>query len=234
MTPELEKWCGWHLMLIRGRWGLLLNEDIRSEGWIREVTPGKCLSKKMGTESGSFSKAEKWPASKKRVQVNDPSYRLLAMDTIQQEGRITKLGIAMNINSWPGQICKWWGDIRYFESGSSVVPIFLGWIWNSHQRALIYSCWYSIRVYFMRWYRTAEWAPSAPIRKSNMTSISFPRILEDDLSCCSNHALFFLKSAPVILWLKKNLTFGIDSSSSRRCLFSPARSTANIVWRNGK
>lgn len=60
------------------------------KGWMREVTPGKWVLKKKRMELGSFSKSVKCAEGRKRVQVKDPS----------------RLGIAMNINSFPGQICR--------------------------------------------------------------------------------------------------------------------------------
>jgi hypothetical protein len=75
MTTEEEKWCGEHLMLISGRWGLRWKEAIRSEGGIRAVTPGKCLSKKGGMREpeGSDSRCSYRAAGAKRVQVKEPS-----------------------------------------------------------------------------------------------------------------------------------------------------------------
>ena len=92
----------------------------------------------------------------------------------------------------------------------------------------------------MRWYLAAEWAPSAPMSKSKSISISGARFgsfspeveLEESWSKAgpyrSNQALFFLKSAPVSLWLKKKLTFGMASKASSSFVLRPARSTAWI------
>lgn len=59
ITTEEEKWWGWHFMLIRGRWGLVLKEWIRSGGGIRVVTPGKWVLKNSGMVVGSASRWEK-------------------------------------------------------------------------------------------------------------------------------------------------------------------------------
>lgn len=73
MTTESATWCGSHLMLMSGRWGLLSNEVIRVEGSMREETPGKWASKKAGTELRSDSRAAKCPEGRKRVHVKQPS-----------------------------------------------------------------------------------------------------------------------------------------------------------------
>ena len=64
-------------MLMSGRWGFFVKELIRSSGLMSEVTPGKLVSKKEGTELGSFSRVAKCPDGRKSVQVNDPSWALL-------------------------------------------------------------------------------------------------------------------------------------------------------------
>lgn len=61
----------------------------------------------------------------KSVHVKDPS----------------KLAMAMNIKSFPGQICRWFGSIRNLDSGSSPGRTSFGSMWNSHQRVSMYSCW---------------------------------------------------------------------------------------------
>ena len=53
-----------------------MKEVMRSEGWMREVTPGKLVLKKDGTELGSFSRAMKCVDGRKSVHVNEPSYIL--------------------------------------------------------------------------------------------------------------------------------------------------------------
>lgn len=93
------------------------------------------------------------------------------------------------------------------------------------------------------WNLVAECEPSAPIRRSNGTSSSgarwtlmafspFWEVSNDptvsDGARRSNQALLFSKSAPVNLWLKKSLTFGVFSSSSRRIELSLPRSMALI------
>lgn len=50
-----------------------MNDEIRSDGEIREVTPGKFMSKKLGTDMGSSSSMLKCLEGKKSVQVKDPS-----------------------------------------------------------------------------------------------------------------------------------------------------------------
>jgi hypothetical protein len=52
----------------------VLKDEIRSEGGIREVTPGKWVSKNEGREEGLFSRSEKWADGRKSVQVKDPSF----------------------------------------------------------------------------------------------------------------------------------------------------------------
>ena len=68
-----EKWWGLHLMDINGRWGLCVKEEIREEGLMKDVTPGKCVSKKEGRECGSDSRMEKCEEGRKRVHVKEPS-----------------------------------------------------------------------------------------------------------------------------------------------------------------
>ncbi len=86
-----------------------------------------------------------------------------------------------------------------------------------------------MRTYFIRWYLTAEWAPSAPIMRSKSIWISFARPVSFPLPWTSNHALHERKSAPVNLWLKKILTFGMLSRISRSLALRPALSIAKIV-----
>ena len=50
---------------------------MRSSGLMRDVTPGKLVLKKDGTELGSFSRAVKCEEGRTSVQVNDPSYIVL-------------------------------------------------------------------------------------------------------------------------------------------------------------
>ena len=47
---------------------------MRSEGWMKDVTPGKLASKKLGRDDGSFSRVVKCEDGRKRVHVNEPSY----------------------------------------------------------------------------------------------------------------------------------------------------------------
>ena len=135
----------------------------------------------------------------------------------------------MNMNSPPGQMCKWLGDRR--KPPPSTLD--RGGIWNSHHNVSIYSCWKFTLAYFIMWYRTAEWAPSAPIIKSKGTSISVALLLKSVSlveSRCSNHASFLLKSAPVSLLLNRTLTLGKFSRWSRSRLLRPARSIARIDY----
>lgn len=53
-----------------------MNEEMRSEGWMRDVTPGKLALKKDGTEFGSFSRLLKCEDGRNSVQVKEPSYNL--------------------------------------------------------------------------------------------------------------------------------------------------------------
>jgi len=46
-----------------------------------------------------------------------------------------------------------------------------------------------MRTYFIMWYRTDEWAPSAPTMKSNSTSISLARPVALPVPWTSNQAL---------------------------------------------
>ncbi len=62
------------MTLIRGRWGFVLKEEMRDGGGMREVTPGKWVSKKRGRSLGSASRAEKNAEGRKSVQVKEPSY----------------------------------------------------------------------------------------------------------------------------------------------------------------
>jgi hypothetical protein len=62
------------MMLMSGRCGFALKEEMRFSGDIREVTPGKRSSKNAGNDVGSLSRVAKWPDGKKRVQVKDPSF----------------------------------------------------------------------------------------------------------------------------------------------------------------
>lgn len=102
-------------MLIKGRCGLVVNCCRRDSGEINcGVTPGKCILKNSTSFSLEFSSVEKWADGAKRVHVND-----LSGD-----------GNAMNMNSRPGQICKWFGEMRNWLSSD-------GSMWNSHQRVSI-------------------------------------------------------------------------------------------------
>ena len=66
-------------MLISGKWGFVVKEAMRSEGGMREVTPGKLMSKKDGTEVGSSSSRAKCDEGRKSVQVKEPSCTLLGL-----------------------------------------------------------------------------------------------------------------------------------------------------------
>lgn len=58
----------------------------------------------MANGEEEVSRLWKWSEGAKRVHVNEPS----------------KLGMAMNMNSLPGQICRWFGEILKAESGLRV------------------------------------------------------------------------------------------------------------------
>ena len=60
-------------MLMSGRCGLVLKDEMRFPGGMRVVTPGKWALKNAGSDSGSLSSMVKWEEGKKRVQVNEPS-----------------------------------------------------------------------------------------------------------------------------------------------------------------
>jgi hypothetical protein len=60
-------------MLMSGRWGFDLKEEMRSEGGMNEVTPGKWMSKNEGSSEGRSSRVAKWEDGRKSVQVKDPS-----------------------------------------------------------------------------------------------------------------------------------------------------------------
>ena len=66
-------------MLMRGRWGFDLKELIREVGWMRVVTPGKWVSKKVGMVEGSVSRVERCEEGRKSVHVKEPSYTKLAL-----------------------------------------------------------------------------------------------------------------------------------------------------------
>lgn len=58
---------------------------------------------------------------------------------------ITRLGIAMNMNSLPGQMWRWFDEMAKsalvtMPSGSSSGGDIWS-IWNSHHRVSMYSCW---------------------------------------------------------------------------------------------
>lgn len=94
-------------MLMSGRCGFSLNEAISSAGGMSEDTPGKCSSKKLGTWLGSVSKAEKLEDGMNRVHVKDPSYfKSVSFMLDVCIDILTKLGIAMNMKSLPGQMCR--------------------------------------------------------------------------------------------------------------------------------
>lgn len=46
----------------------------------------------------------------------------------------------MNMNSLPGQMCKWLGDIENLESKAASGAAVFGWIWNSHHMVSMYTC----------------------------------------------------------------------------------------------
>ena len=74
--------------------------------------------------AGDWESLWKSEEGMKSVQVKDPS----------------KLAIAMNIKSLPGQMWRWLGSMRNLDSGSSLGCTCFASIWNSHQRVSIYSC----------------------------------------------------------------------------------------------
>jgi len=82
------------------------------------------VSKKAGSESGVVESCEKCVDGMKSVQVKDPS----------------KLAMAMNMKSLPGQMCRWFGSMRNLEFGSSLGSTGLASMWNSHHRVSMYSC----------------------------------------------------------------------------------------------
>ncbi len=51
--------------------------------------------------------------------------------------QLASLGMAININSLPGQIWRWFGEILNLDMGSSGFASCRGWIWNSHHRVSI-------------------------------------------------------------------------------------------------
>lgn len=54
------------------------------------------------------------------------------------------LGMAINIKSLPGQMCRWFGDMRNLALGSPFSSSSLtarGGRWNSHHSVSMYSCW---------------------------------------------------------------------------------------------
>lgn len=65
-------------MLMSGKCGFSLNDDIRSTGLISVVTPGKLSSKNFGTWVGSASSLSKFDDGMKSVQVNDPSCEIVS------------------------------------------------------------------------------------------------------------------------------------------------------------
>lgn len=77
-------------MLMSGRWGFSSYCLRRSDSLIKDVTPGKLVSKKGIKEDGSADKEAKCEAGRKRVQVKD----------------LSRDGIAMNMYSLPGQMCR--------------------------------------------------------------------------------------------------------------------------------
>jgi hypothetical protein len=79
ITADEVKWKGEHFMLIKGRWGFDVKEVIKSEGEMREVTPGKWVLKKVGMVDGVAARLEKREEGMKSVQVKEPSWVLLAV-----------------------------------------------------------------------------------------------------------------------------------------------------------
>lgn len=67
---------------------MVKNELTSASGSITEVTPGKCLSKNVGTVVGSPSSCSNRAEGRKRVHVKEPS----------------ELGMAINMKSFAGQI----------------------------------------------------------------------------------------------------------------------------------
>ena len=86
---------------------MVKNELINASGLITEVTPGKCLSKNAGMVFGALSSCSKSGEGKNRVHVKEPS----------------ELGIAINMKSFAGQMCKWLGEIAHFEDSVGLVDI---------------------------------------------------------------------------------------------------------------
>lgn len=50
-----------------------MKDEMREEGLIRDVMPGKCVSKKEGRECGLDSRVEKCAEGRNKVHVNEPS-----------------------------------------------------------------------------------------------------------------------------------------------------------------
>lgn len=107
-------------MDIKGRWGFSRNCCNRSVALMRSGhTPGKLLAKNSARLlPGSRERDSKQAEGANRVQVKD-----LSLD-----------GMAMNMKELPGHICKWLGEMAKDESEVR------GSMWNSHQRASMYSC----------------------------------------------------------------------------------------------
>lgn len=60
-------------MLIKGRCGFVIKEEMSAGDGMRAVTPGKWRSKKSGREVGSSSREVNCAEGMNRVHVNDPS-----------------------------------------------------------------------------------------------------------------------------------------------------------------
>ena len=106
-------------MVMSGRWGFLVNWVMRSEGSMSSGdTPGKLAAKKLGSSVfGSWERVSNVDCGAKSVHVKD----------------LSRDGIAMNMKCVPGQMWRWFGDMAKSE--------LLGWMWNSHHRVSMYSCW---------------------------------------------------------------------------------------------
>lgn len=145
-------------MLISGKWGLFMNWEWSAWGEIRVGTTAGNLLVKRSTrpevEGGEFCfvRLLKRAVEPKRVQVKD----------------LSSEGMAINIESPAGQMCRWFGEIRKSFSAE-------GGIVNSHHNVSMYSCEKFICANFIKWNLTAECAPSAPSSRSNGTSISSSR-----------------------------------------------------------
>ncbi len=200
-------------------------------GFTSAVTPGKWRSKKAGTPSGPDSRSLEHPARRKEVQVKEPSWlpsqRRGSADKLKRGAKEStpRSRMAININSRPGQMCRWLGDILKLEARSWAAVSAEDLELAPQRVDVLLAVVHALKLHHV-------------VPDGRVGAVGTDHEVEGDLDlvfycglvprspCTSNQAVHRRKSAPTSLWLKWNLTLGIFSRMSSRRLLRPPRSTA--------